>query len=89
MALNNEVRRLENIIERLEEARSNVLLISDSFQEEFQITNLDTDDMIEDIEGTEAALLVIVSWIDEVAQVLNEEIANLRDFSETLEENAE
>jgi len=89
MALNNEVRRLENIIERLEEARSNALLISDSFQEEFQITNLDTDDMIEDIEGTEAALLVIVSWIDEVAQVLNEEIANLRDFSETLEENAE
>ena len=89
MALNKKAKRLENIIERLEGARSNALLIRDSSQVEFQLSDIDTDDIIENIEGTEAALLVIGSRIDEVAQVLDEEISNLRDFSETLEENVE
>jgi hypothetical protein len=79
-------REMEGIIDRLDEARSSALLIGDVSETGFQDSDIDAE-MAEEIEGTDAALLVAENRIDELAQVMGEEIENLRRLLEILEDD--
>jgi hypothetical protein len=90
MALKNReiAREMEVIIDRLEEARSSAFLIADVSETDFQGSDLDDDmAMSGDIEGPEAALIIAENRIEELAQLMGEEIENLRKLLETIEED--
>ena len=78
------IKALEDSIISLEEVFTNVASISDS--EGIGIKGDTSLDMADDIEGTEAALMIAESRIEEMIQVLGEEIENLRALLETMEE---
>ena len=81
-------REMEGIIDRLDEARSSALLIGDVSETGFQDADLYGDmAMAGDIEGPEAALLVAENRIDELAQLMGEEIENLRRLLDILEDD--
>lgn len=88
MALKKEkiAREMECIIDRLDEARSSALLIGDVDETDFQNRDVDAE-MAEEIGGTDAALLVAENRIDELAQLMGEEIENLRRLLEILEDD--
>jgi hypothetical protein len=79
-------RELEGAIERLDEARSNALLTGDLSGTDFLDSDIDAD-MAEGIEGVDAALIVAENRIEEFAQVMAEEIENLRRLLETIEDD--
>lgn len=79
-------REMEGIIDRLDEARRNALLIGDISDTDFQDSDIDAE-MAEEIEGTDAALFIAENRIDELAQVMGEEIENLRRLLETMEDD--
>ena len=89
MALNKMglTKEIEGIIDRLEEARSNALVVGGDLSEMgFRGSDLDSD-IIDDIEGAEAALLVAENRLDQVIQVMDEEIDNLRKLIEAIAED--
>jgi vacuolar-type H+-ATPase subunit I/STV1 len=79
-------REMEGIIDSLDEARNRALLIDDVSETDFQDSDIDSE-MAEEIEGTDAALLIAENRIDELAQVMGEEIENLRRLLEILEDD--
>jgi hypothetical protein len=77
---------LAEIIERLEEARSNALVIRDA--DDFYHEDLDLDSpVVDNVEGLEAAILDFESRMQELTQVLGEELDSLRGILEVLEED--
>ena len=88
MALKEEVfaKALEGVIDRLDEARSNALLPRDTSSADFEGIDLDND-VKGDTEEIEAAFFELENRIDELAQVMEEEIDNLRMVLESLEED--
>lgn len=79
-------REIEGVIDRLDEARRSALLIGDISETDFQDSDIDAE-MAEEIEGTDAALLIAENRIDELAQLMGEEIENLRRLLEVLEDD--
>lgn len=77
---------MEGIIKRLDEARSDVLLTGDLSETDFQDSDIYAD-MAEGIEGVDAALIVAENRIEEFAQLMGEEIENLRRLLETIEDD--
>jgi hypothetical protein len=71
------MRGLEESVNRLEQARNNTLGIQDSGGARLEGIAAFAE-VSADIDGIEAALLIAESRIDELAQVLDEEIDNLR-----------
>jgi len=80
------VSTLEGIIDRLEDATSNALMIDDINNTDFQDSDIDAD-TVEEIEGMDAALLVAENRIIELVQLVGEETDNLKGLLETIEEN--
>ena len=76
-------KRLEESINRLEEARSNILIIMESTDVDINSGGFDSD--MEDIEGS---LFETLSHIEEVAQVIGEEVDNLRAILENIEDDS-
>jgi hypothetical protein len=89
MALKKEefIRSLEGIIERLEQARSDALIIQDAHDVGIRSNDPDPVEVAEEIQGAEAALLVAGSLIDKLAHVLGEEINSLRNLLEKVHED--
>jgi hypothetical protein len=79
-------REIEGVIDRLDEARRSALLIGDISETDFPDSDIDAE-MAEEIEGTDAALLIAENRIDELAQLMGEEIENLRRLLEVLEDD--
>jgi hypothetical protein len=90
MTLNKEalIKELEESVNRLEQARSDALMMYHSSDLRFQSTDPDPE-VADEIEGVEAALLVAEGRMDELAQVLGEEIDNLRGLLEKIEEDSD
>ena len=88
MALKEEVfaKALEGIIDRLDEARTNALIPRDTSSADFESIDVDND-MKGDMEEIEAAFFELENRIDELAQVMEEEMDNLRMVLENLEED--
>lgn len=79
------IKELEESVNRLEQARSNTIGLHDSG--DARLESIDAfAEVSADIDGIEAALLIAESRIDELAQVLGEEIDNLRELIESIEE---
>jgi hypothetical protein len=79
------IRDLEESVNRLEQARNNTLGIHDSGGARLESIAAFAE-VSADIDGIEAALLIAQSRIDELAQVLGEEIDNLRGLLEKIED---
>ena len=86
MSLKKEdlIKELEESVNRLEQARSNIIELHDSGDAHLESIEAFAEVSAE-IDGIEAALLIAESRIDELAQVLSEEIENLRDLLEKIE----
>ena len=80
--INDISNKLEESINRLEEARNTLLMIMESFG-----TDIISNDFDSNIENLEGSLFETESRLDEVAQLLGEEIDNLRGIHEKLEED--
>ena len=76
---------LEEIIDRLDEARSDALITRDADSLDLEAIELD-DDMSANADSIENAVLEYEGRIDELTQVLGEEIDNLRRLLENMEE---
>jgi hypothetical protein len=77
---------LERTVERLEHARSNILLSRDTGS--LDSGDLDMNpDYADNLEAVDAVTLVYERVIDELAQVLDEEIENLRRIVDDLAES--
>ena len=82
--------KLEESINRLEGALTSSTLASDSDEIGLKEDNLDpSDDVTENIEVAEAALMVAEGRIEQMIQVLSEEIDSLRTLMERIEEEME
>jgi hypothetical protein len=81
------IEELEETVIRLEKARSSTLEIHDSGDARFENIAAFAEVSAE-IDGIEAALLIAQSRIDELAQILDEEIDNLRRLLEKIEEDS-
>jgi hypothetical protein len=77
---------LEEIIDRLDEARSDALITRDADSLDLEAIELD-DDMSANADSIENAVLEYEGRIDELTQVLGEEIDNLRRLLENMEED--
>ena len=88
MASNQEVfaKDLEGIIDRLDEARSDALITRDTDSVDFEALELN-DDISANADSIETAVLEYEGRIDELTQVLDEEIDNLRRLLESMEED--
>jgi hypothetical protein len=78
-------RALEEIIDRLDEARSDALITRDADSLDLEALEL-SDDMSANADSIENAVLEYEGRIDELTQVLGEEIDNLRRLLENMEE---
>jgi hypothetical protein len=82
------IKALEDTINRLEETLTSATFMSESDEIEFKGDNFNSFvDVTEDIEGAEAALMIAESRIGEMAQILSEEIENLRTLIEKIEKD--
>lgn len=79
------IKELEESVNRLEQTRNNTLRIHDSGDERLESIAAFAEVSAE-IDGIEAALLTAQSLIDELAQILDEEIDNLRGLLQKIEE---
>jgi len=88
MALKEEVlaKSLEGIIDRLDEARTTALLPRDTSSADFEDIDVNKD-VTGNTEEIEEAFFELESRIDELTQVMEEEIDNLRTVLENLEED--
>lgn len=89
MVINNKglVKQLEGVIDRLEDVVFDNTTPYDADEEELQGDNIALkEEVLEEIEGAEAAFLVMQRRMDAFAQTLEEEIENLRRILERLEE---
>ena len=77
---------LERTVERLEHARSNILLSRDTGSLDSGDPDI-TPDYADNLEAVDAVTLVYERVMEELAQVLDEEIENLRKIAEELEES--
>jgi hypothetical protein len=92
MIINKEeiLEKLEESINRLEGTLTSSTLASDSDEIGLKGDNLDpSDDVTENIEVAEAALMVAEGRIEQMIQVLSEEIDSLRTLMERIEEEME
>ncbi len=78
-------RALEEIIDRLDEARSDALITRDADSLDLEALEL-SGDMSANADSIENAVLEYEGRIDELTQVLGEEIDNLRRLLENMEE---
>jgi hypothetical protein len=81
-------KELEESVNRLEQARKNSIGIHDSGDARLESIDAFAEESAE-IDGVEAALLIAVSRIDELAQVLGEEIDNLRGLLDKIQEDSD
>lgn len=79
------IKELEGSVNRLEQVRSNTLELHDSRDAHLESIEAFAE-VLAEIDGIEAALLIAESRIDELAQVLGEEIDNLRKLIEKIED---
>ena len=79
-------RALEEIIDRLDEARSDALITRDADSLDLEALEL-SGDMSANADSIENAVLEYEGRIDELTQVLGEEIDNLRRLLENMEED--
>jgi hypothetical protein len=88
MALKEEVfaKALEGIIDRLDEAKTNALIPRDTSSADFEGID-EGNNRKGDTEEIEEAIFELESRIDELTQVMEEEIDNLRTVLENLEED--
>jgi hypothetical protein len=88
MTLKKEIliKELEESVNRLEQARSNTLELQHSGDAHLESIEAFAEVSAE-IDGIEAALLIAETRIDELAQVLGEEIDNLRELIERIEDS--
>jgi len=81
------IKELQESVNRLEQARSNILKIYDSGHARLENIDAFAEESEGMIDGIEAALLIVESRIEELAQVLGEEIDNLGGLLEKIEED--
>lgn len=89
MVINNKelVIQLEGVINRLEDVVFDNTAPYDADEEELQDDDIALrEEVLEEIEGAEAAFLGMERRMDALAQTLEEEIENLRRILERLEE---
>jgi exonuclease VII small subunit len=79
------IKELEESVNRLEQARSNLIDLHDSGDAHLESIEAFAEVSAE-IDGIEAALLIAESRIDELAQILGEEIDDLRKLIEKIED---
>jgi hypothetical protein len=86
MNLNKEtlIKDLEESVNRLEQARSNIIELHDSRNAHLESIEAFAEVSAE-IDGIGAALLIDETRIDELAQVLGEEIDHLRELIEKID----
>jgi hypothetical protein len=86
MNLNKEtlIKDLEESVNRLEQARSNIIELHDSRNAHLESIEAFAEVSAE-IDGIGAALLIDETRIDELTQVLGEEIDNLRELIEKID----
>lgn len=81
------VKILESIIERLDEIVTDTLMIDVNDQVDYKAGDYDTD-IDDDTDRIESALLIAENRIDEMTQVLNEEIDNMRSLAARIQEGS-
>lgn len=79
------VKILEDIINRLDEVMTDSLIISDHDEVGYKAVDFDND-MDDETDPIETALLIAENRINEVTQALSEEIDNMRRLLERIEE---
>lgn len=81
------VRQLDGVINRLEDNVLERILSFDRDEADLQDEELDLgEEGSEEIEGTDAAMIIMERRMEELAQILGEEIENLRRLLEKIED---